>query len=119
MRQRNGPGKVSPGAAANDQTAAKRPNPPKDNDPQAPGVDVADNDAQLARLAAASDDVLAAVLRHDTAVRRALRHSPPHETDRSLDQARTLVAVARITRRRRQRSDRLLADVLAAARGGR
>jgi hypothetical protein len=78
----------------------------------------ADSAAAIAALVSAKDNVLAEVLHHDPAVRRALRRSLPHHpADRELEQARTLVAVARIEHRRRHRSADLLAQVLAAARG--
>lgn len=87
--------------------------------PAAPPTDgPADSDAAIAELLAADDAVLVEVLSHDAAVRRALRRSLPHHpADRELEEARTLLAAARVEHRRRHRSTDLLSHVLTAARG--
>jgi hypothetical protein len=77
-----------------------------------------DSDEAIRALLGAEDTVLAGVLRHDRAVRHALRDSLPHHpADADLEAARTLCAVARVERRRRHRSTDLLRRVLSAARG--
>ena len=77
---------------------------------------VPDDDAAIQRVLGADPARLKRVLRGDRAVRQALRWCP---TDGAAEQARTLVAAARVERRRRAsrafESAAGVADVLAAA----
>jgi hypothetical protein len=72
-----------------------------------------DDDAAIRRVLDADDAALHRVLRGDFAVRHALRWRPG---DRAAEQARTLLAAARVEQRRRHGRD-VLADVLDAVRG--